>query len=141
MKLVNVIFAMVMLVAVPLVSSAEIVVITNNGSGVDALSEGDVSKIFLGKSNSFPNSKPVIPVVLNADHPLRADFDKQVLKKNPNQMQAYWSQQIFTGRGTPPQEFSDEITIKKLVAENPSLIGFISADKVDESVRVVYHAK
>lgn len=141
MKIVNIVLAAVLSNVIPLMANAEIVVIVNNSVGVDALSQEEASKIFLGKSKAFPNSKPAVPVVLNVDNSLRADFDKKVLKKNPNQMQAYWSQLIFTGRGTPPQEFPDEATVKKLVAENPNMIGFISRDKLDSSVKAVYKAQ
>ena len=127
-----------LLSALPLTSVAELAVIVNPSLGLESLSQGDVSNIFLGKKKAFPNGKPAVVISVQADNPIKEEFDKKALKKNPNQMEAYWAQLVFTGRATPPDEFPDEATIKKLVADNPNMIGVISGSNVDASVKSVF---
>ena len=61
-----------------------------------------------------------------------------VLSKTDAQLKAYWSKLTFTGKGTPPKELASEEEMMKLVAGNPSLIGFVDASKVDASVKVAF---
>jgi hypothetical protein len=50
-------------------------------------------------------------------------------------MNAYWARMLFTGRGQPPVESGDSAPIKRLIAENPNLIGYIDKKDLDVSVR------
>lgn len=120
---------------------ADVAVIVNPGLGVPSLSEDDVQRLFLGKSKAFPNQQTAVAVAQKDGSPVRAAFDKGALKKTPNQMKAYWSQLIFTGRAVPPNEFADDAEVKKLVATNPNIVGYIDAASVDATVKVVFTAK
>jgi hypothetical protein len=44
---------------------------------------------------------------------------------------------LFTGRGQPPREAPDNAAVRKLVADNPSLIGYIDRSALDASVKPV----
>ena len=52
-------------------------------------------------------------------------------------MNAYWSKQLFTGKGTPPKEIVSETDILNSVSENLDVIGYVTNELVDESVRVI----
>lgn len=67
---------------------------------------------------------------------MRTAFDDGIIGKSASQLKSYWSKLVFTGKGTPPQEVSSEDEIKKLVASNPNMIGYIDAANVDSSVKV-----
>lgn len=122
-------------------STAGVVVITNPTAGVTSLSQDDVSRIFLAKTKTLPNDKPVVPVNQNDGSPVRAAFEDKVLKKTPSQVNAYWTQLIFTGKGTPPKDVGADAEVKKLVAENPNIVGYIDSGAVDASVTVVFTAE
>lgn len=130
-----------MLSAAPLPALADVVVIVNPSIGFESLAEADVLRLFLGKTKSLPNQKTAVMVAQKEGSPTRAMFDKNVLKKTPNQMKAYWSQLIFTGRATPPNELGDDAQVKKLVAENPNIVGYIDGASLDGTVKAVYTAK
>ncbi len=117
---------------------AEVVVIAHPSVGFDSLSEGDVSRLFLGKSKSFPSGGQAIPVNQNEGSAARAKFNETVCKKNASQYKAYWSQLVFTGKGTPPKDAGDDAAVKALVAANPNMIGYIDSAAVDASVKVVF---
>ncbi|WP_317932647.1 phosphate ABC transporter substrate-binding protein [Halioxenophilus sp. WMMB6] len=107
-------------------------------SNTNALTEDDISRVFLGKKKSFPDGSEAIPVDQNEGSATRSAFVSTVLKKNDQQIKAYWAQLLFTGKGTPPKSVGGASDVKKLVAENPALIGYIDSGEVDGSVKVVY---
>ncbi len=116
---------------------AETAVVVHPSNGVE-LTKKQISRIFLGKLRKFPGGDKALPVNLPEGSDLRVHFDRKILKKSPAQIKSYWSIQLFTGKGTPPQQAEDSSEVKALVGENPNLIGFIDASEVDESVRVVF---
>lgn len=117
---------------------AEVAVIVHPSAGFDSLTEDDVARLFLGKSKSFPNGAQAVPVNQNEGSAVRDKFNEGVCKKNASQYKAYWSQLVFTGKGTPPKDAGDDAAVKAAVAANPAMIGYIDASAVDASVKVVF---
>ncbi len=118
-------------------SFAEVAVIvsaTNNNGSIDKAS---IAKIFLGKSKSFPDGSPAVPIDHNDGAASRDLFNDAVLGKSASQLKSYWSRLIFTGKGKPPEQSGSDAEIKALVAGDASKIGYIDAAAVDSSVKVV----
>ncbi len=129
------------LVGASLIASVSVwagVAVIVHPNNVNALSEADVTRIFLGKKKAYPDGSEAIPVDQAEGSPIRSSFVSTVLKKNDQQIKAYWAQLLFTGKGTPPKEVGGGADVKKLIAENPALIGYIDASEVDGSVKVVH---
>lgn len=123
--------------ATSLLSYAEIAVIVSSGNANASISSADISKVFLGKSKSFPNGTQAIPVDQNDGNPAREEFNSKVLEKSESQLKSYWSRLIFTGKGKPPTQLADDAAVKAAVSADPSMIGYIDAASVDGSVKVV----
>lgn len=117
---------------------AETAVIVHPSAGFDSLTEDDVARIFLGKSKSFPGGAQAVPVNQNEGAAARDKFNEGVCKKNSSQYKAYWSQLVFTGKGTPPKDAGDDVAVKALVAANPNMIGYVDSSAVDATVKVVF---
>lgn len=117
---------------------AEVAVIVHPSAGFDSLTEDDVARLFLGKSKSFPAGAQAVPVNQNEGSAARDKFNEAVCKKNASQYKAYWSQLVFTGKGTPPKDAGDDGAVKALIAANPNMIGYVDASAVDATVKVVY---
>ena len=117
---------------------AQVAVIVHPSAGFDALTEDDVARIFLGKSKSFPAGGTATPLNQSEGSAVREKFNESVCKKNASQYKAYWSQLVFTGKGTPPKDVGDDAAVKAQVAANPAMIGYINASAVDASVKVVF---
>ncbi len=117
---------------------AEVAVIVHPSAGIDSLTEDDVARLFLGKSKSFPGGGQAVPINQNEGSAAREKFNETVCKKNASQYKAYWSQLVFTGKGTPPKDGGDDAAVKALVAANPTMISYIDASAVDASVKVVF---
>ncbi len=136
-------YLMVMLLAVMMslgvvnYAQAEIAIIVNPNSGVSQLSKSQVKRLFLGKSRRFPNGHRALPVNQDEDSPVRIEFNQKVLQKNERQIKAYWSKKIFSGKAQAPKELSNDMAVKRFVAQTPNAIGFIDARYVDDSVVVV----
>lgn len=104
----------------------------------NTMDEDDISRVFLGKKKTFPDGSEAIPVDQADGSANRSAFVSTVLKKNDQQIKAYWAQLLFTGKGTPPKEVGSSADVKKLIAQNPSLIGYIDSADVDGSVKVLF---
>ncbi|BFM16799.1 hypothetical protein R50073_29820 [Maricurvus nonylphenolicus] len=116
---------------------AEIAVIVHPSNTV-TLSPHTIARIFLGKQKTFSGEMKAIPLDQNINTQIYTDFSRVVLRRHPQQVKAYWAQQLFTGKGTPPRSVSSVEELKSLISQNPSFIGYIDAALVDDRVRVAY---
>ncbi|CAK0773000.1 Phosphate ABC transporter substrate-binding protein [Gammaproteobacteria bacterium] len=128
-------FLCLVLTSAPLL--ADVVVIIGAKATTSTLDKQVLSDIFLGKSATLPNGEAVVPVEQKEDSPLREEFHTKVTNKSSNQLRAYWSKQIFSGKGKPPKEVADSAAVKQLVVTNPNTIGYIDKAAVDDSVKVL----
>ncbi|GLS26313.1 phosphate ABC transporter substrate-binding protein [Marinibactrum halimedae] len=107
-------------------------------SNANTIAPNEISKIFLGKKKTFPDGSDAIPLDQQEGSATRSSFVSTILNKNDQQIKAYWAQLLFTGKGTPPREVGGDADVKGLIAQNPSLIGYIDSNQVDSSVKVVH---
>jgi ABC-type phosphate transport system substrate-binding protein len=119
-------------------SAEELAVVVNAKVAVDKLTAEQVSQLFLGKVGALPNGTAVFPVDQSESAPARELFYTKVLKRSLTDAKTYWSKMVFTGKGQPPKEVGNSADVKKLIASNPNLIGYIDKSAVDDSVKVVY---
>ena len=110
---------------------AELVIIVNPANPATRMFPSQAAQFFTGGSVMFT------PVEQPPDSPIRAEFYKKVLEKEPAQVEAMWSKLAFTGTGKPPQEMKNSAEVKKAVAANPKAIGYIEKSAVDDTVKVV----
>jgi ABC-type phosphate transport system substrate-binding protein len=121
-------------VALPCWSDVAVIV---NKSFVGTMSEDDIANIFLGKTKSFPSGTLAIPVDQVPGAVPRVSFYDMLTGKDDSQLKAYWSRQIFTGKGQPPREVGHDADVIGLVGENPNMIGYVDAGAVNDSVKVI----
>ncbi|QSX30567.1 MULTISPECIES: type 2 periplasmic-binding domain-containing protein [Shewanella] len=114
---------------------AGVAVIVHPSNG-DSLDKKDIENIYLGKTKSFPGGGQAVPVNLEGGA-VREAFDSNVLGKSASQLKAYWSQKVFTGKGTPPKEVASDAEVIGLVSSNPNIIGYIDSSQVNGSVKVI----
>ena len=117
---------------------AETSVIVSSSSSIATLDKDEISDIFLGKSPTFPNGEEAVPIEYNEGNNFREVFHNGVTGKNQAQLKAYWSKLLFSGKGTPPKSVAEADDMKKLIAANPNMIGYIDSSAVDSSVKVVF---
>ncbi|QOY96017.1 phosphate ABC transporter substrate-binding protein [Massilia sp. UMI-21] len=118
-------------------ASAELVVIVSARNPLPALSGDQVAAIFLGQAGRFPDGAEAVALDQRLGSQERAQFYSQVTGKTPALLKAHWSKMVFTGRGQPPRELADSATVRRMVADNPAMIGYIDRSALDASVRPV----
>jgi ABC-type phosphate transport system substrate-binding protein len=130
-------FAAILLAASGAACASDLVVIVSARSPVNALRPDQVAAIFLGQTPRFPDGVEAVPLDQRLGSPLRDEFYVRVAGKTQPLLKAYWSKMVFTGRGQPPAEVGDSAAVRRRVAENPELIGYIDRAALDASVRPV----
>ena len=113
-----------------LTKADEIAVITHVENTAE-LSKDVIAKIFLDKEKFFPGGKRVLPMG-HEDGEQKFDFYKRCTGKSPDQVKAYWARRIFTGKGFPPEAVIDDEEMIELVSSNPSIIGYVKKESVEE---------
>jgi ABC-type phosphate transport system substrate-binding protein len=112
-------------------AAADVVVVMGSGSSAGNLSKDQIADIFLGKSTTLT------PIDQPESSPLRDEFYTKVTGKSAAQAKSYWAKMAFTGKGTPPKEVANSAEVKKTLAGNPGLIGYIEKSAVDGSVKTL----
>ncbi len=121
----------------PGAGAGELVVIVSAKNPVVALRADQVADIFLAQVGHFPDGADAVALDQSVGSPLRNEFYAKVAAKSPALVKAYWAKMIFTGRGQPPKEAPNSAAVRKLVADNPALIGYIDKSALDASVKPV----
>ena len=119
-------------------AAAEFVVVAGSGSGVGQLSREQVADLFLGKSSVLPGGGKAALIDQPESSHLREAFYSKVTGKSAAQVRSTWAKLAFTGKGTPPAEGSGNDDIKKQVAGNRNLLGYIDRSALDGSVKVIF---
>lgn len=115
---------------------AETVVIVVHPSNTADISADELSRLYLGRTRTFSNGESAVPINLAENQPMRTVFDEKALSRSSAQLKAYWSKLVFTGKGSPPQEAETVDEMVKLVATNPSIIGYVPESAADDRVRI-----
>lgn len=123
--------------AQPQDSTRPVVVIVNAKSGVRTMSEKEVADLYLGRARTFATGQFALPLDLPAGTPLRSRFLQEVTGRGVAEIDAYFAQQLFAGRRTPPQVMPDTAAVVDMVRNHPGAIGYVDRDPADSGVRVV----
>jgi ABC-type phosphate transport system substrate-binding protein len=101
------------------------------------MSAEQIAGIFLGQAKRLPGGEEVVALDQRVGSSERAQFYQQIAGKTQALLKAHWSKMVFTGRAHPPREVPDSVAVRRLVADNPSMIGYINRSAIDPSVRPV----
>lgn len=118
-----------LLAAVTTTSAADIVVVGHPSAA--PMSKDQVSDVFLGKNTALN------PVDQPEAAGIRPEFYKRAVGRDPSQMKATWARLVFSGKAQAPKEMADAAAVKKAVAADPKIIGYIDKTAVDASVKVL----
>jgi ABC-type phosphate transport system substrate-binding protein len=116
--------------------AAEVAVVVHPSNAVSLNTEA-IAQIYLGRTKSFPDGKPALPLAQAESSQATEQFNQKVLNKSGSQIKAYWSKLVFTGKGTPPKEVGSDAEMLELVSQNPSVIGYVDKAAVTDQVKVL----
>ena len=121
----------------PLIATAEVVVVVGADSRITNLSEAELRQLFTGQLRAVEGERVQVLDLPQSDS-ARDDFYQKLLGRGPNQMRSYWARMIFTGQGQPPREVSSVQEMRLLVGSSGNQIGYLPSSEVDDSVRVLF---
>lgn len=67
----------------------------------------------------------------------QTEFYLGLLRKSPDEVNAYWTKLVFTEKAYPPTKLTGDKQVKEWLDLNPLAIGYIDASSLDSSVRVL----
>ncbi|MFA0310151.1 phosphate ABC transporter substrate-binding protein [Vibrio splendidus] len=130
---------LVTLMAATLISfnaAAGMVVIGNN-AGVDVLTNADVKKLFMGKSNQLGNGSKAQIVELVDGAAGRIAFHEIATGRSESQLQSAWARLVFTGKAEAPIQVADYSAVIDQVASNANAIGYVDETALTGDVKVL----
>jgi ABC-type phosphate transport system substrate-binding protein len=119
--------------------SGKYVVVVNPRNPIKRLNATQLSKIYLGKLQGWDIDGKIEPVVVldqKSGSPLRAQFTQDILRKSVAEADAYWRQEIYSGRSFPPLEQSEDEALNA-VRTSIGGIAYVSASADLKGVKVV----
>ena len=125
------------MVALSVEAFAEVKVVVHPSVKDSGITVAQAADVFLGKANALPSGHKTVPMDQGEGRAARDEFYSKVAKKDAAQLKAYWSRLIFTGKGQPPKELSDDAEVLQLVSTNPNIVGYVDGSANTSKVKVL----
>ena len=122
------------LLCAALPASADHVLVANTSVDVESLSLNTTRLLFSMQLPQWPDGSAVRVFVLPDNHPGHRAFSKDLLSLYPRQLRRVWDRQLYSGTGQAPQTVADEEAMRRAVANTPGAIGYLSREKIDDTV-------
>ena len=96
---------------------SNISIFISHNDKLSKVSHKDLANLYLKKTNTI-NGIKVIPID-SQDKKLFEEFYLKVIKKNPQQLHAYWTKEIYRGNKQPPRKLSLKALEKAMKHKTP----------------------
>ncbi len=136
MKTILVLAILFLSVMPSLAASGEIAVVANKNNPLAALSKQQIVDIFMGRTKFYSTGQRIVLLDQEIDSSARRVFYRNLVNKTLNEINSYRARLLFSGRFALPKEVSDDEMIKRLEKDS-NAIGYIEADKVNDSLKVL----
>jgi len=137
MKFKKIILAVLLLSFSALCAAKSYAVIVNKANAVEKISTRDLKRIFLGEKTTWPDNKENIRVAVFKKGAVHKEFLKDIVKKSPLRFSIHWKRILFTGTGSAANIFKTDAEVKEFIKANPTAIGYISAQSLDDTVKKI----
>ena len=118
-------------------SSVRLAVIANSDVPVHSLSAGEIASIFTRSMRNWKDGSLVRPLNLPPGTAERVEFDRVVLRMEPEQSAQFWVDRIVRGEEAAPKAIAKLEILVRLVETTSGTIGYVADDKVSSTVRVL----
>lgn len=116
--------------------SAQVAVIANKSVSDNSINIGKVTDIYNLKAKTWSDGKAIVPLTYRSDNDASNKFFSAVGKSSMD-MKKIWMRLQLTGEGQAPEGMGSEDELINKVASTPGAVGFISANKVNDKVKVL----
>jgi ABC-type phosphate transport system substrate-binding protein len=100
-------------------------VIVHPDNPLDSVEPESLRDFYLKKITTWNNGDAVLPIDLTAKTAIYGRFARDVIGKAPAQLRAYWSRQVFSGKGVPPPMSSSSAAVIEHVLEHRGAVGYV----------------
>lgn len=137
-KIIIILFAVIFLCATTLGFAKNYAVIVHPDNSTPTLTAKDLKMIFLGEKTTWPDGQALKAAALKNGE-VHKEFLRDFVKLSPLKFAIHWKQKIFTGNATGSyiNFFKSEDQVKEYIKANPTAIGYISVDSVDNTVKEI----
>ena len=104
-------------------------VVSNDWSGIDAITLPDLRKVYLGKRKTLKGST-VEPWQQQGNSSIRLAFDEAVLAKAKAEIDDYWIQQALLGEARPPKTARSFAAMLDRVRRKAGAMGYVDAERL-----------
>lgn len=117
-------------------------VIVHPDNPTQTLNVKDLKMIFLGDKTTWPDGQPLKIAALKKGE-VHKEFLRDIVKLSPMKFAIHWKQKIFTGSATASHInfFKSEDKVKEYVKTNPTAIGYIPVDALDDTIKEIKISK
>ena len=118
-------------------ASQSLAIVVNRSNPVNDLSFNELRKIFLGDRSHWPNGHRIAVAMLD-DGPERQTVLHLIFRMDENGYQDHLLRGMFRGDVfVAPKTLVSPVILRKFVFNAPGAIGYLRANDVDDSVKVV----
>jgi len=113
-------------------------IVVNRSNPVEDVSVKELRKIFLGQRGQWPHGRRIAVVMMEPGRPERATMLREVLHMGEETYQDYLLKGLFTGDVfVSPKILASPSVVRKFILNAPGAIGYLRADDVDNTVKVL----
>jgi ABC-type phosphate transport system substrate-binding protein len=118
--------------------SAAIAIIVHRSNPVDGLTSGELRRIFLLETASWPNGRKITVVLRDKGQPERAEAIRMICGISEADFDRHVLFQTFRGSvSTEPRSIQSAAAMQRFVFNAPGAIGYVRADQLDGSTKVL----
>ncbi len=119
-------------------SEPSLAIVVNRVNPTENLSFAELRKIFLGERSHWPHGRRIAVAMLQQGQPEREAALRAVYRMSEDEYRDHFLKGLFTGEVfVSPKTLESPTVVRKFVFNAPGAIGYLRADDVDESVKVV----
>ncbi len=115
--------------------NAKTLIVVSTSSPFVNITHNQARSLWLGMKKRLHNM-PIIVLDQNQGK-TQTEFYLGLLRKSPDEVNAYWTKLVFTEKAYPPTKLTGDKQVKEWLDLNPLAIGYIDASSLDSSVRVL----
>ena len=115
---------------------APLAVIVSKSSELTELSSAQLTRMFLGELVDN-GAHRLIPLNRATATEERAEFDRVVLGKSPDEMARYWIDRKIRGQSSAPKAVEPVDVYERVIAKLDGAIGYVRTDEIRGDVKVL----
>ena len=111
-------------------------VVTAADSPIASMDKDQAKRVFMGHEPQVSGVN--LLVLYQKNEAVAGDFETKVLGKTGDDLAAYWSKLVFTGKAAAPVDVADDTAVKSKIASSHNAIGYVSDAGIDGTVKVLF---